>query len=367
MKPYVPDSLPLNNIDWGSHVSLIGEANRLLATYGGTLMSVINPGVLLSPLATQEAVLSSRIEGTQASFSEVLQYEASPKDPIDPVKEADIHEIINYRKAMGHAVEYLKNRPFCLNMVKELHAILLDSVRGRNKDPGNFRRVQNYIGPPSCTEENATFVPPSADKLMPALDNWEKYIHFDEKDPLVQLAVVKAQFELLHPFLDGNGRIGRMLIPIFLYEKGILPSPTFYMSGFFEEHRDSYFDHLSAISRKQDWDGWIEFFLVCVARQADINTHKTYKIMTLYNRMKNEIPEITNSKYAIKAIDAIFSQPHFNSSDFIINSEIPYRSAMVILNKLKDNNVIDQLAQGKGKRPAVWAFTKLVKITETND
>ena len=162
MDPYIPQILPLESIDWAAHVSLIGQANAALARYDGMLQSIINPAVMLSPLTTQEAVLSSRIEGTQASMEEVLEYEADPRERVEPEKYADIQEIINYRRAMGAAVDKLKNRPLCLNLFKELHTILLDSVRGRSRAPGEFRRIQNYIGPPGCSIEEATFVPPSS-------------------------------------------------------------------------------------------------------------------------------------------------------------------------------------------------------------
>ena len=174
MRPYEPDSLPISSIDWAAHVPLIGQANAALARYDGMLQSIVNPAVLLSPLTAQEAVLSSRIEGTQASVEEVLEYEADPEEEMEPSKRSDIQEIINYRRAMGMAVERLRERPLCLKLFKELHAVLLDSVRGRNKAPGEFRRSQNYIGPPGSPIEKATFVPPSPDRLAPALDNWEK-------------------------------------------------------------------------------------------------------------------------------------------------------------------------------------------------
>lgn len=221
MDPYIPDTFPLESIDWGMHVSLIGRANAALARFDGMLQTVVNPDVLLSPLTTQEAVLSSRIEGTEATMEEVLEYEANPGGQIGEEHRADIQEIINYRKATRYAVEALEKKPLHLNLILSLHEVLLDSVRGRNKAPGSFRRVQNFIGPPGGTQETATFVPPSMDRMAPAL-NWEKYLHSEERDVLVQLAVVKAQFELIHPFLDGNGRIGRMLVPVFLFTRCVV-------------------------------------------------------------------------------------------------------------------------------------------------
>jgi len=219
MKPFIPDKLPLESINWESHVPLIGQANAALDRYDGMLQGIPNPGVFLSPLTTQEAVLSSKIEGTLvSSMEEVLEFEASPREPVEPSKKTDIQEIINYRTAMWKAMESIEERPLCLNLVKDLHGILLDSVRGRDKALGEFRRTQNYIAPPGSPIEQATYVPPSPELLPAVLDNWEKYMHFAEKDVLVHLAIVKAQFEIIHPFLDGNGRLGRMLIPLFLFD-----------------------------------------------------------------------------------------------------------------------------------------------------
>ena len=364
MKLYEPVSLPLDNIDWSAHVSLIGQANAALARYDGMLQTIVNPAVLLSPLTTQEAVLSSRIEGTQASMEEVLEYEADPQEHISPEKYADIQEIINYRRAMNVAVEELKRRPLCLNLIKKLHSILLESVRGRNKAPGEFRRIQNYIGPPGCSIEEAIFIPPSPDRLPTALDNWEKYLHYDEKDRLVQLALAKAQFEIIHPFLDGNGRIGRMLIPLFLFEKGLLSSPMFYLSSYLEAHREEYYHYLQGVSRDDDWNGWISFFLKAIVEQAKINTRIIREILALYERLKQEVPALTRSQYAIQAVDAIFDRPIFQSSDFIRRSGIPRDSAMRILKLLKQNNLVQELRPGKGRRGAKMIFGDLIRITE---
>jgi len=364
MDPYVPQPLPLESVDWAAHVPLIGQANAALARYDGMLQSIINPEVLLSPLTTQEAVLSSRIEGTQASMEEVLEYEAAPKEHIEPSKFADIQEIINYRRAMRVAVTRLSERPLCLNLFKELHSVLLDSVRGRDRAPGEFRRIQNYIGSPGCSIEDATFVPPSPELVSPALDNWEKYLHSDEKDRLVQLAVVKAQFEIIHPFLDGNGRMGRMLIPLFLFEKGLLSNPMFYLSAYLEAQREVYYHRLQSVSEKGDWNGWISFFLKAVIEQAETNTRKTRKILDLYDRMKQNLPEIIRSQYAVQAIDALFDRPVFQISDFINRSNIPEASARRILNGLRENGSVKELRAGGGRRAAVLIFPELIAITE---
>ncbi len=364
MRPYEPDSLPITSIDWAAHVPLIGQANAALARYDGMLQSIVNPAVLLSPLTAQEAVLSSRIEGTQASMAEVLEYEADPEGEMEPSKRSDIQEIINYRRAMGMAVERLRERPLCLNLFRELHAVLLDSVRGRNKAPGEFRRSQNYIAPPGSPIEKATFVPPSPDRLAGALDNWEKYLHDEERDRLVQLAVVKAQFEIIHPFLDGNGRMGRMLIPLYLFDRGLLSSPMFYLSAYLEEHRDVYYERLLSISRDDDWNGWISFFLTAVVEQAAVNTQKTQEILALYERMKEEVPTIVRSQYVIQTIDALFDRPIFRITDFIQRSGIPPASARRILGVLRAQGGLQDLRPGKGRRAAILIFPELIGITQ---
>lgn len=364
MKPYEPQNLPLSDIAWDDLVPLIGRSNAALARYDGILAGIINPAVLLSPLTTQEAVLSSRIEGTQASLEEVLEFEADPKGEIEPSKHADINEIINYRRAMSQAVVSLGTRPLCLNLIRELHGILLDSVRGRNKAPGEFRRVQNFIGPPGCSLEDATFVPPSADRLLPCLDNWEKYLHFQEKDLLVQLAVAKAQFELIHPFLDGNGRLGRMLVPLFLFAKKLLPEPVFYISAYFESHRELYYDRLRGVSSNGEWNGWINFFLTAVIEQSHANCLKAKQILALYERMKREVPDATRSQYAVQAIDALFYRPIFLGPDFIKRSGIPRDSGMRILNNLRKKGLISPIRERRGRQATVYAFTELIRVTE---
>ncbi|HUU30089.1 MAG TPA: Fic/DOC family N-terminal domain-containing protein [archaeon] len=365
MKPYKPEKLPLNNIDWTRHVTLIGQANAALARYDGILQSIVNPWVLLSPLLANEAVISSRIEGTQATLKEVLQFEANPKEKIDPEKKADIQEVINYRKAMGEAVEKLKERPLCINLILDLHAVLMQGVRGRHRAPGEFRRSQNYIAPRGKPIEQAIFVPPSPEQVMPAMDNWEKYLHMEEKDPLVQLAVAKAQFELIHPFLDGNGRIGRMLVPIFLYYRKRLSSPMFYISAYLDQNQETYYERLRAISSQGDWNGWIEFFLKAISVQAESNTNKARAILHLYDEMKEKVPEITRSQHAVQIIDFIFSLPIFSTTDFIKDTGISKTSSIRVLNAMKEKKIITSLIQGRGRRPELLMFPELIGIVQS--
>ncbi len=258
MKNHIPLLLPIPNIRWDEFNHLIGPASIGLGRFDGLLQSIPNPSVLLTPLTTKEAVLSSKIEGTQATIEEVLKFEANPRK--ENKKYDDIYEIINYRKALNNSINEIKTLSLSLRIIKNAHNILLQGVRGENKDRGNFRKLQVFLGKPGGKIENATYIPPTAEKINDLMSNLEKYIHSDEKDVLVQLAIIHAQFEMVHPFMDGNGRVGRMLIPLFLYFKNAISYPSFYLSEYLESHREEYYNALSEISKNNSWENWISFF-----------------------------------------------------------------------------------------------------------
>jgi len=362
MKPYVPKKLPLRSLDWEGFVPLISWSNRQLARYDGLLQSLPNAAVLLSPLTTREAVLSSKIEGTRATLEDVLKYEAKAK--MEESEKKDIREIINYRMAMRLAVKELKKRPLCLNTIRRMHSILLQGVRGRNRMLGRFRTIQNWIGPPDSSIDEAHFIPPTPVKMKEALDNFEKYLHYEEKDRLVQLAIIHAQFEIIHPFLDGNGRIGRILIPLFLYEKKILDNPMFYISAYFEKNRREYYKSLRAITESDAWDDWIRFFLKAVGEQADENNMKAKKILNLYNAMKDDIVEVTRSQFAIRVLDFLFRVPIFSTNLFYRRSRIPKASAIRIIEKLREAKIVSVLQEAKGRTPAIYIFNRLISIVD---
>ncbi len=356
---------PPENIEWAALVPLIGPAASALARYDGLLTAIPNAAVLLSPLTTKEAVLSSRIEGTQATMGEVLEYEAEPGDKrISPEKEADIHEIINYRSAMREAEQQLKSLPLCGRVIKAAHKTLLSGVRGHGKAPGEYRQTPNWIGPPGCTIEEAKYVPVSFDKLPDAMSDWEKFVHSEQPDKLVQLGIIHAEFEALHPFLDGNGRLGRMCVPLFMFYQKIIQSPMFYVSEFFDKNRDEYYERLLAISRDDDWTGWSAFFLKAIVEQAESNQSKAEAILKLYDEMKTRVAELTHSQYAIHAVEFIFNRPVFNRTDFIHESGIPEPTARKITKVLKENNILREIRTASGPRPAMLAFPDLVNITE---
>jgi len=362
MKPYVPQSLPLTDLDLARLIRKIGPANAALARYDGLLQSVINPRVMLSPLTNREAVLSSRIEGTQATVDEVLEYEAGME--FEGAKVQDITEIVNYRKALILGKETLADRPLTLSLIRSMHAVLMNSVRGADKSPGQFRVNQNWLGPEGCEIDEATFVPPSPLQLLDHLEAFERYLAIDDIDALVQVAVVHAQFELIHPFKDGNGRIGRLLIPLFLYQKRTLATPMFYLSEYLESHRELYYARLRGISQEGDWTAWLEFFLDAIVQQARSNTERVRGILKLYDQMKQRVAELTRSQYALQVLDVLFDRPIFQSSDFVQRSGIPQQSASRFLRSLRNDNVLHTLREASGRQPAVLAFRELLNCAE---
>lgn len=359
MRAYKPEQLPPKNLDWESIIPLLGRANRGIALYDGQLRSIVNPDVLLSPLRTQEAVLSSKIEGTQATLEEVMEFDAGGKTY---EKRGDIHEVVNYRKALIAGRNHMEQLPLSLRVIRTMHEVLLTGVRGEAKDPGQFRKIQNWIGGPGSTLETARFIPPVVPDMMEGLYNWEKYLHADDKDILVQLAVVHAQFEILHPFIDGNGRIGRLLIPLFLFHKKVIHQPVFYMSHYLEGHRQAYYDALKSVTDSGDWTKWVVFFLEGLVRQAEMNTAQTREILELYDSMKHTIVEKTHSQWAIQCLDFIFSQPIFSSSDFHALSGVPKSSAARLLRSMEESGIVACAVRGRGRRPGLYNFRRLINI-----
>ncbi len=360
---YHEGRFPPTTLGWPRLIPYLGPASAAVARYDGMLAAVPNPSVLLSPLTTQEAVLSSRIEGTQATMGEVLEFEAG-QQASSPERREDIQEVLNYRAAMREAERLLEKLPVSQRVVREAHRVLLAGVRGQNKSPGEYRRIPNWIGPPGCKIEGAHFVPIGADKLSDAMSAWERYAHDDAPDKLVQLAILHAEFEALHPFLDGNGRLGRMLVPLFLWQNGLIRQPMFYISAYFEARRDEYYDGLLAVSRDDDWTGWCCFFLEAIRIQAEDNLAKAQGILTLYEDMKSQIPNLTRSQYAIRALDWIFERPIFRTSNFVGGAGIPAPTARRILGVLQEGEVLQVLLPGSGRRAAVLAFPALLNVAE---
>lgn len=365
--PSKPKFIKDISIDLVSLVPLIGKAHAALSNYNGALSHLINPQILLAPMTVKESTMSSRIEGTQATFTEVLQHEAG--ENFGSYKNQDIQEILNYKAAMSYSVELLKEKPFIhLNMVRDIHKVLLSGVRGENKARGEFRKIQNWIGSKNSTIETASFVPPAPNEIINYLDEWEKFINNEYSDLLIQLAIVHAQFEIIHPFLDGNGRLGRLLIPIFLYSKEYLSQPIFYLSEYFEKNREDYYNHLREITANNNWQDWIEFFLKAVVEQSNTNTMKIHQILNLYNKMKVIIPDTTKSQYAPNIIDAIFARPIFTSTTFSQDASIQNRKTVsAVLQKLSDNNIIALKREASGRRSNMYVFQELLDLIDGDD
>ena len=341
-----------------------------MAAYGAMLESMPNSDVLVSPLATQEAVFSNRIEGTQTTLVQVLTFQADGNFAgYDAVKRTDAYEVINYRVALDAAVRQMERIPLSLRLVRDAHRVLMSGVRGQDKAPGEFRRMPNsvWIGPSNSTIEDASFVPCPVENLPGALDAWEKFMHADEPDPLVQLALIHAEFEAIHPFMDGNGRMGRLIVPLFMVANNLLKAPNFYISGYLNQHRDEYYDRLLAVSRSDDWTGWVEFFLRAIEEQANKNLASARNILALYDEMKKHVVEITRSQYSIHALDWIFENPVFRSTVFVKAAGIPAPTASRILRVLRDEDVLDTLIEARGRRPAILKFGRLIEVAENID
>lgn len=358
-RPFPPSELQLESV-----VALIGRANASLSRYDGLLESLVNPEVLLSPLLMKEAELSSRIEGTIATANEVYQQQAG--EEFEPEKVADIQEILNYRSTLRSAGQELSTRPVSLHIIRQMHEILMHGVRGQNKNPGKFRDTQNWIGPRGCTIEEATYVPPAPVVLNDLLEQYIDFINLQNEhfDPIVQAALVHAQFELIHPFDDGNGRIGRLLIPLFLMKKGCIVSPSLYISGYLEEHRDIYYDKLERISKDDDWLGWIKFFLNAIVSQSERNLLVVRNVIDLYERKKREITDLLHSDQGIFIVDMLFDSPVFRANELHERLNIQRQRAAQYIRTLKDAGVIIELRPARGRRSALLSFEDLWEITD---
>lgn len=357
---------PEDRIDWSAVVPLIGPAVAAVARYDGALSAIPNPRVLLALVTMQEAILSCRIEGIEVTMGEVLEFDAG-READSPRRRDDIREVLNCRWAMRRAEEMLKELPLCQRVVLETHRLLLSGARGEGKSPGEYRRIPNWIGRPGCTMEEATFVPISAENLPAAMGRWERYIHEDAPDRLVQLAVVHAEFEALHPFLDGNGRVGRLLVPLFLSEHGLISQPLFSISAYLEARRAEYYEGLLAVSLDDEWTGWCRFFLKAVLAQADDNLSKARAFLGLYEKMKERVADVTRSHYAIPALDWIFEHPVFNSAWFSAHAGVPTRTARRLLAKLVDHGVLRVLQAPNGRRGSILVLPDLLNVAEGRD
>ncbi len=361
MKSFIPAGLP-PKINYEPLIRVIGEAHHAVGELNGLLRkNILSPELIAAPLLTKEAVLSSRIEGTQATLEDVFEYEAQGKTSQADSKDRDITEIINYRRAMNFAMEELKTKTISQAFIKKIHYLLLDSSRGARKDRGNFRNSGVYIGMPGAPIEEASYVPPAPENLSALLCDWERYINSnEEKDLLAQVAIAHYQLEAIHPFRDGNGRVGRLLIPLFLYQRDLLSSPLLYISEYFEKNRRNYYDYLRGVTEGGDWVPWLKFFLLALISQSLKTQSAIAKILELNARLKKEIV-VANSVHAPDLLDFIFSSPMVS---FVkIKDKLKTKNPQTIYNLLEKFVKMGILAEEPGRqRNRVFVFKELLDI-----
>jgi Fic family protein len=291
---------------------LLSEADRVLGRLDGVATVLPNPDLFVSMYVRQEAVLSSQIEGTESTLEDVLQFEVDSKGREFP---KDIREVVNYVRAMNYGLERLKTLPLSLRLIREIHGRLLEGVRGSQHTPGEFRTSQNWIGPPGCTLNEATFVPPPVHEMREALDNLEKFLHDDSFPLLIQCGLAHAQFETIHPFLDGNGRVGRLLITFLLCQKEALGRPLLYLSRYLKERRAQYYERLMAIRNDGDWEGWLKFFVrgvFEVSREATETARNVLRLREEHRRVlseKSAREKLAATPYDLLFLEYLFEQP----------------------------------------------------------
>lgn len=355
---FVPHSLP-PKLEWdNSLVSLISRADLALGTLSGLGETLPNPHLLIYPFIRREAVLSSRIEGTQSSLSDLLLFEATKVE-----KQRDVREVQNYVRAIEYGLKRLDALPLSLRLIRELHGILMERVRGEHATRGEFRQSQNWIGPPGCSLNEASFVPPPVPEMQDALDQLEKFLHADiDLPPLVQLALIHYQFETIHPFLDGNGRIGRLLITLFLCERGILTKPLLYLSAFFERHRREYYERLLQVSQKGAWGQWIQFFLQAVVNQSSDAVQRSRRLLALHQDYHRTSLEKHLPPTAGQLIELILMRPVLNSRIAQELLGVTFPAAQKAIRVLEDEGILVEITGGK--RNKTYAAEEILRILE---
>lgn len=363
---FIPNPLPpnLDPIDM-TLLRLVASAERELGRLSGIGYLVPNPDFLVIPYTQLEAVASSRIEGTQASFSELLYFEAATEKP--PPRD-DVLEVRNYVLALHYGLERLKTLPLSLRLVREIHERLMRGTRGGtpNNTPGEFRRSQNWIGPPGCTLNDATFVPPPPSELMRVLGDWEHFLHEHETLPvLMQCALMHYQFEVIHPFLDGNGRIGRLLITLFLCVRGILPQPLLYLSAYFERYRTEYYDHLLAVSRDGAWQDWLQFFLRGVIVQSEHAIESAKRIIDQREAYRQELQGTKASATVLNLLDLVFTHPYLTAQQVSERLNVSYNTAQSAISKLEEIHVLEEITGYQRNR--IYCARELIQLIAENE
>lgn len=357
-KAFLPNPLP-PLFKWNTQlVNALSRADFLLgklAREGGKLP---NPHLLIRPFITREAVLSSKIEGTQATIGEILAASAGISIQRNP---DDLQEVQNYIIALDYAIKRLDDFPISLRLIKEIHYYLMQGVRGSHATPGEFRRSQNWIGTPGCTLNTARFVPPSPDHLVDCLGEFEKFLHNRQLPPLIHIALCHYQFEVIHPFLDGNGRIGRLLVILLLIEQKMLPTPILYLSAFFEATRDEYYKQLYNVSAKGTWHEWLIYFLNGIAVQTEDVLWRAERINDLLNKWKMQVAS-NASNVPVLIVQHFAVNPYLTTNRITEELKIAYSTAQRGVQKLEEAKIIKQI--NSSKRDKIYCATEILTILE---
>ena len=329
-------------------VNKLTDATAALHRLAGVSRLLPSPEILMGPYVRLEAVLSSRIEGTQTSVAQLLRFEAD--DPDDARPEGDLLEVVNYTRALDHALNALDRLPLSLRLLRETHAILMSGVRGEAMTPGEFRRSQNWIGPPGSTLQTARFVPPPVDAMNDALADLERFLHEDNLPDLVALALAHYQFEAIHPFLDGNGRIGRLLVPLALCQRGVLERPMLYLSAYFERHRSRYYHLLFETSATGDTIPWINFFLDGVAQQSRDAEERTVTLVDLQRDIREELLAANVTNTALRLAESLFDRPYVTTKRVTRQFEVTAPTAQKAIDSLVDQGILTEVTGKKRNR-----------------
>lgn len=335
---FVPRPLP-PSLDLVPLLRRLSAADHALGRLAGLSRGLPQPRLLMAPFLRREAVLSSRIEGTLTSLSELLLFEAEPEAS---APEPDMREVVNYLRALDFALDPERKLPLSLRLIRELHRLLMSDVRGGSMTPGEFRTIQNFIGPTTADEAGATMVPPPVPEMHTALDAFEKYLHApSELPPLVRLALVHYQFEAIHPFLDGNGRVGRLLLTLMLCEEKLLDQPLLYLSAFFERRRAEYYERLLGVSQRGEFEPWIGYVLEGVATEAQDVIRRADRLYALREEYRTQLRAKRASSLSA-LVDLLFEKPAVMANTVMRRLEVTHRSAMQTLNKLKALGIVTE-------------------------
>lgn len=364
---YHTNAFPPTNLDYGRIVVALGSASSALARYDTRLEGLHNKELLLAPLRSTEAVISSRMEGTVATLDEVLKIQADADEigdegaePTGGYREEAI-EVHSYTRAMKHAQKLITDGlPICSRVIREAHSRLLFFGRGADKTPGSFKNDQNYVV--DQRRRKVLFVPIEHQQLDDGIAKLEHYLNDEGIDPLIQTAVAHVEFEALHPFKDGNGRLGRMLIPLNLWQKRRIHAPHFYISGSLEGRREEYLDRLRAVSATGEWTDWVLFFLQIMEEQAYANIAITDRIASLYDDMKERFRSTLSSQWSQVALDYVFERPVFWNSHFTGSSSIPSQTAHRLSRALVEEGILTEIMPASGRRAALLSFSPLLEI-----